>query len=479
MKSSQKKRIRISGRIIALVFAAFFGALFILWDTGIIDLPFLVRRDRKAPVAENSDSETKETKVFDYTAYAKDCLNRLPDTAHLTEEGFTPLLSDFRANSATLAVTRLQDGDWQIYSSFLYDAQSGVMLTLSPTLKVIENPTKLIPTERQTAGGETILQSPDDASLWYYDAQSGAFIPAADGFYFGKEAFPLPPTVLQSDAMPILYRENDRYGYLVTRQVGKRTETVTLPAVYPKAFSASEGFAVAQDDSGRVHVIDATGEDAFTLPLVLPDDDNSTKSMGYYYVDHGLLRVRLNEQAEDKTILLRDTVIDTSGREVDLPRGYRVASLREGILVLTDGNHFGYYTPDRGWLCDPVYTGCAPFFGGLAVVQNADGKKGLVDASGTEILPPAFDYISRFSGGNLILYAEGIGWRLLTEIVKPDTPASPLPPETSYYTKITITRGPKNTFDHEDDVIIELPPILSTVPYTTRPDNTEPTVAPK
>ena len=44
--------------------------------------------------------------------------------------------------------------------------------------------------------------------------------------------------------------------------------------------------------------------------------------------------------------------------------------------------------------------------------------------------------------------------------------------EEALHTKISLTRGPQNTFEYEPDEIIELPPILSTVPRTTHPENT-------
>jgi hypothetical protein len=48
--------------------------------------------------------------------------------------------------------------------------------------------------------------------------------------------------------------------------------------------------------------------------------------------------------------------------------------------------------------------------------------------------------------------------------------------EPTLYTKITITRGPQNTFNYEPDEIIELKPPETTPQRTTRPENT---LAPK
>ncbi|MBR4287869.1 MAG: WG repeat-containing protein, partial [Clostridia bacterium] len=199
------------------------------------------------------------------------------------------------------------------------------------------------------------------------------------------------------------------------------------------------------------------------------------EALGFHYFDHGLLRVVIASYDENGNIKSkRESIINTYGEEVFLPQNYHAVSYLEGIFVVTNGEKFGYVSSNGAWITSPVYDHASPFCEGIAVVTNEDGKKGLIDQTGKVILEPAFDGISSFSAGSALLYSQDLGWYLLSKVKGKFPPSENTEPPTSseFHTKITITRGPQNTFDYEPDEIIVLPPILSTPSRTTHPSYT-------
>ena len=109
------------------------------------------------------------------------------------------------------------------------------------------------------------------------------------------------------------------------------------------------------------------------------------------------------------------------------------------------------------------------------MVTNKDGKSGLIDNEGNVILDTAFDRISYCSGGSVLVYSKTGGWHLLSKVMGKFATKEETPPTSSeFYSKVTITRGPQNSFVYEEDEIIVLPPVLSTVSRTTHSEYTKP-----
>jgi hypothetical protein len=260
--------------------------------------------------------------------------------------------------------------------------------------------------------------------------------------------------------------ENGLFGYTGTyRDDRSRRQTFTVPCQYKTAFAYSENFAVMADETGKVTIRNEKGAVVFSkLNLILPQKEG-VEALGYSYFDQGLLRVVFaTYDSEGNLSETREGIINTKGEEVTLPQGYRAVSYHEGIFTMTDGEKWGYLTSTGAWLTNPVYQHCEPFFEGLAVVTGEGGKKGLINREGKVVLACAFDSISNFSDGFALLTDQYVGNYLISktigafEVKEEDAP----PSVTSFQTKVTITRGPQNTYDHEDDIVIEFPGFSTT-----------------
>lgn len=124
------------------------------------------------------------------------------------------------------------------------------------------------------------------------------------------------------------------------------------------------------------------------------------------------------------------------------PEGFEYVSYSEGIYLIKNDKYFTYYSEKGIMLTDPVYTTAYPFSEGIAVVTDENGKFGMIDSSGNEIVGTAFDSITSFSGGISIL-KKGTENYLLCKI-KGTFGDMPKPPKTSskiYYTKAPLIRG--------------------------------------
>lgn len=262
-----------------------------------------------------------------------------------------------------------------------------------------------------------------------------------------------------------LTRENGLYGYTGTyRDSRSRKQTFTVPAQYPTAFPYAENRAVMADSQGKVTIRNEKGEVIFTnYNLILPQKEGA-EALGFTQFENGILRVVFATYDENGALTgTREGILDQNGKEVTLPQGFWAVSYREGILVVTNGNKWGTLSAAGAWIHHPIFSHCEPFYEGIAVVTNEHGKKGLADAKGGILLPCAFDSITNFSEGAALLSSSHVGQYLLTKIpgvYPPDR--QPIPTSSSLYTKVTITRGPQNTFNHEDDVVIEFPDVSIT-----------------
>jgi hypothetical protein len=239
------------------------------------------------------------------------------------------------------------------------------------------------------------------------------------------------------------------------------------------AFPYSEGFAVMADETGKVTIRNYKGEEVFTdLPLLLPGKQGEEEP-GFFAFDGGVLRVIIGQFDKEGNLKgQKESLINTKGQEVTLPDGYRVTALSEGILVVTDGKKFGYLSASGAWITSPDLKSASPFMEGIASFTDKNGKMGLIDLKGKSVLPCTFDYVSDFSDGYALCFAKSTGWHLLAKVNGSfNTDANTPPDADAFHTKVTITRGPQNTFDYDPDEIIEFPPITSTPSRTTHPEN--------
>lgn len=218
-----------------------------------------------------------------------------------------------------------------------------------------------------------------------------------------------------------------RYGY------GYAGMSETADCKYAKAYNFSEGRAAVVDDDGVLRfinppgevVIDGTGTKMVTASRYITTEyaeplyRNSENSKGYLYFDNGLVRVRkLERDYTFKNLIYSDSdvLLYPDGSEFKIPYGYTLVSYSEGVLVLKgqDGK-YGYYHKDGYWIAQPVYTEIRPFSEGLGVIGFLGGKKGVIDKTGSIVIPFAYEYITAPSEGVMTLYSYENGWKLIVK----------------------------------------------------------------
>ncbi len=156
----------------------------------------------------------------------------------------------------------------------------------------------------------------------------------------------------------------------------------------------------------------------------LMPDTYGIESLGFFYFEHGLVRVRRQivdaphfemhgwrEIASDEDVLLR-----ADGTEFITPTDYNVLAYSNGMILLEKDGHYGFMDYTGKWIVDPVYTAAKPFCEGLAVIGK-DGKMGMIDTSGEFVIPMIFDHVGSASGGIVTAFDESCGWVVLNKVV--------------------------------------------------------------
>lgn len=210
---------------------------------------------------------------------------------------------------------------------------------------------------------------------------------------------------------------------------------------YARAYAFSEGYACIVDDYGVLKVINKYGRITARLRYEYRTDAahgytymvrtyyqpiyNDIYSLGYYYFDHGYMRVRVIEHEMIEGDVVNyvtadyDILIDPWGNEFDIPSGYKLVSYSDGVLLLERDGRYGYYHIDGHWIAQPVYSYAMPFVEGLGVLGTSDGNMGMVDTSGQIVLPFAYEYISTPSSGVIACFSASDGWTMLAKMAAP------------------------------------------------------------
>ncbi len=210
---------------------------------------------------------------------------------------------------------------------------------------------------------------------------------------------------------------------------------------YSLAYNYSEGYAVVEtDDTGEeekyetkeLRVINTAGEVQFVSKKVyynkelkdycsdrfLPPLSKGADSIGHYYFDHGLLRLRkvsydqyqLEEWGVLRINMDKDVLVYPNGKEFPIPDGYTLKGYSDGIMVLERNGLYGYMDYTGRWIAEPEYSNAEPFYQGLGVVTK-NGNSGVVDTNGDFVLPLRYYYISNRSDGIMTAYSSN-GWEV-------------------------------------------------------------------
>ena len=205
------------------------------------------------------------------------------------------------------------------------------------------------------------------------------------------------------------------------------------------AFDFSGGYAAVLDADGYLNYIGENGYyafyprksyyyyDRYVTEYYLPPLTDGEESIGFYYYDHGLVRVR--RQVVDwygityidtlRVAVDEDILIDTSGKEFPVPEGYDIVSYAHGVIQLEKDGKYGYMDYTGRWIAQPIYDCARPFFEGLAVVGFADGTRLMIDTAGNIVIPAGrYTHISDVSSGVIAAYSPTRGWDVYHKMAK-------------------------------------------------------------
>ncbi|MBE6622242.1 MAG: WG repeat-containing protein [Ruminococcaceae bacterium] len=244
---------------------------------------------------------------------------------------------------------------------------------------------------------------------------------------------PLPEGVVEIDGKYYKVTKKLMWGYRHSNG------EVAIPSQYASAYAFTEdGLAAVTDFDDNVFYINTEGEEVIsirdTVHINPPEMSGirirqfyfepvtkGLESIGTYYFDHGYTMLRYCWVSNfNKKQLYRNEfrLIDTKGKQFEIPGGYTLVGYSDGVLLLEKEGAYGYMNTKGAWVSPAVYQKASPFLQGLGVAVNAEGKYGLIDRSGSEILPFAFDYISNVSGGKVVTFSADRGWEIYGVVAK-------------------------------------------------------------
>lgn len=162
------------------------------------------------------------------------------------------------------------------------------------------------------------------------------------------------------------------FGYIDTS--GK----LVVPAVYARVSGFSEGRAAVQLES-ECGYIDATGD------LIIPYQFSKCMDFegGKAVVYNGVRRAGL---------------VNLQGDLIIEPSITKLLKFQEGRGLVRDDAYRFYFITEQADLYDGYYQKATAFQHGVAVIQ-VDGKWGVINRRGIEIIPPKYDRIDSFENG--------------------------------------------------------------------------------
>ncbi|MDD6094364.1 MAG: WG repeat-containing protein, partial [Clostridia bacterium] len=163
-----------------------------------------------------------------------------------------------------------------------------------------------------------------------------------------------------------------------------------------------------------------TANERYVDPLSLGID-----SIGSYYFDNGLMRLRVQSYDRyyftdlDMVFIVtdEDILVRPDGKEFTVPSGYKLKAYSNGILLLEKDGKYSYYKSNGTWLREMEFTDAETFLEGIAVCA-LNGKYGVINNSGNVVVPFEYDYISTVSSGTVTAYKNGEGWTVFQKLSK-------------------------------------------------------------
>lgn len=172
------------------------------------------------------------------------------------------------------------------------------------------------------------------------------------------------------------------------------------------------------DPYGNVMYLQSQDRHYIVDGYYLPDSFGS-ESIGMFRFDDGLLRVvRKFYDYYQRNIVVseEDILIYRDNSKFAIPYGYELKGYSNGILLLYKNGRYGYMDNTGRWLVQPEYPYARPFFEGLAVITDKNGKKFMIDTDGCVVLPAVYDHISDCSDGVITAYECNYGWSIYNKM---------------------------------------------------------------
>ena len=294
---------------------------------------------------------------------------------------------------------------------------------------------------RDTEDRPLFLRENEDGTVSYFHlSEDGTqfmksdYDPKTDGRGLN---FDYPSGYGKSDitTIAVTYSEElDRLGYLTVNENGDTTG-VLAAYLYTSALPFTNGLGVVTttENRGGMYFLNQYGREAFDAcfmylnehnrytieNLMLPLTDG-IESIGFYYFDHGLTRVRRQKidnwnwvmYGRIRVVSDEDCLIRPDGSEYTLPMGYTLEGYSDGCILLSKNGAYGFMDYTGEWIAQPIYTDAIPFVNGLAALKTADGRWGMIDTLGNIVLPFTYDSLSQVSGGLIAAYREENGWTI-------------------------------------------------------------------
>jgi hypothetical protein len=164
----------------------------------------------------------------------------------------------------------------------------------------------------------------------------------------------------------------EHYGYVDL--AGK----LVIPDIYTQASAFSEGLAAVQKD-GACGYINPRGEQVIPLEYSKCLDFNAGRAVVY----KGIRKAGL---------------LDREGKLLIEPGLDRLLNFQEGRGLVRDEKYRFYYITEQAHSYHAYYQEATEFKHGVAVVQ-VNGKWGIINQKGIEIIPPKYDKIESFQDG--------------------------------------------------------------------------------
>lgn len=228
-----------------------------------------------------------------------------------------------------------------------------------------------------------------------------------------------------------------QYTYALSTKANK----VLSEYIYYGRYPFSESLAAVIDEEGHLYYIKTTGKVAIKASKVRNDVElgnkvydfymepitNGEESIGFYYFDRGLVRVRVmtvdyaRYNREERRIYVvsdKDILIYEDGDKFQTPEGYDIKAYSSGMILLERDGKYGYMDYTGAWIVEPTLTYAEPFYEGVAVIGNGD-ERALIDRNGAYVIPfGEYSYISNASMGIIAVYGEDDGWQVIYKMKK-------------------------------------------------------------